>query len=89
MFFGSTPNIMGLILGMKNKELFSLGLGLKSPWQIASSKLEGGQKSKGIFQIHHDYPKGSKFEYEGQLHSVFDHQECHSNWHSMVGIYTL
>jgi len=31
---------------MKNIELFSLGLGFKSPWQIASLKLEGGKKKQ-------------------------------------------
>jgi len=60
---------------MENKELFALGIGLKHPWQIKSIELEDTGNYEGILHIYLDYEKGSKFEYEDQLYSVYDHQE--------------
>jgi len=61
---------------MQDKELFAMGLGLDQPWRIKSLELEGAENnSKGILHIHIDYEKGSKFLYEGESYSVYDHQE--------------
>jgi len=65
-----------LYLYMQNKELFALGLGLKTPWRINSVKLEGAEEDeRGVLHIYVDYPKGSRFEFEGESYSVYDHQQ--------------
>lgn len=60
---------------MKDKELFTLGLRLKSPWKIRSIELEETTTEKGILHIYIDWEKGSKFLYEEKEYSVYDHQE--------------
>lgn len=37
--------------------------------------MKDAEDKEGILHIYIDYPKGSKFEYEGESYSVYDHQE--------------
>jgi len=60
---------------MDDKTIFALGIGLEAPWRIKKLELEDAESIKGILHIHLDYEKGSKFIYEGDEYSVYDHQE--------------
>jgi len=60
---------------MENTTLFKLGLGLEYPWRIKTLKLEETGEYRGVLHIHLDYEPGSKFKYEDEEYSVYDHQE--------------
>ena len=60
---------------MENSTLFKLGIGLSDPWRIKSLDLEDRGENRGILHIHIGYENGSKFRYEEEEYSVYDHQE--------------
>lgn len=62
---------------MKQEEIFAAALELGSPWEVSEIKfMEHPTDSMGKGELHItiSYPKGSKFNYEGEFYSVYDHQ---------------
>jgi len=73
---GSPSNIVdSYIYSMEENELFAKGLQLQRPWFISSLRLEEGETDKGILHIHIEHEQHSKFIYEENEYTVYDHQE--------------
>ena len=60
---------------MEGIELFAAAIGLKAPWSIQEIQLERADKEKGELHIFIGHSKRTKFEYEGEKYSVYDHQD--------------
>lgn len=58
---------------MEEISIFAKALELESPWEIKSLDLKREEEKK-ILKIELSYKKGSKFEYEGEMYSVYDHK---------------
>lgn len=59
---------------MKDTTIFTAALGLNSPWYIKSVEFKDTLSGKQELHIEVDHTKSSKFEYEGEHYSVYDHQ---------------
>ncbi|MDX1909329.1 MAG: ISL3 family transposase [Bacteroidia bacterium] len=51
--------------------IFTAALGLSSPWKIVRIEFSEAQ----ALHIYVSHPRGSRFEFEGRLYPVYDHQE--------------
>lgn len=62
---------------MKPEELFSMALGLKSPWEIGNISFKDSEKNEGEKELHIEvnYKIGHKFKMSGKSYSIYDHQE--------------
>lgn len=59
---------------MTSIELFTAALELTSPWYVSSIKFKDREGEKEL-HIEIDHKKGVKFEFEGDLYPIYDHQE--------------
>ena len=59
---------------MTELEIFTAALELENPWQVEKVYFEPDGEDK-ILHLNIGYDKGSKFDYEGEQYSVYDHQE--------------
>jgi len=59
---------------MKDTTLFTAALGLKKPWYIKSVELKPTTSDTQELHIEVDHDKRVKFNYEGDMCSVYDHQ---------------
>lgn len=60
---------------MEEIKLFASALGIKAPWSIVEVQLERADDEKGELHIFIGHAKRTKFEYEGEHYSVYDHQD--------------
>ena len=59
---------------MDSKEMCRLGLNLPEPWYVEEVYMEQID-SELILHIDISHRKGSRFEYDGESYSVYDHQD--------------
>ena len=59
---------------MKEEILFTAALGIRTPWVIEEISFKEGE-GKGELHIWIKCESGSKFEYEGDHYSMYDHQD--------------
>jgi len=59
---------------MTDLEIFTAALDLEKPWQVEEVYFETDGKDK-ILRLKIGYKKGSKFDYDGEKYSVYDHQQ--------------
>jgi len=59
---------------MTEFEIFTSALNLKSPWQISKVTIEQSESGEEL-HITIEHEKGVKFEHEGNICPVYDHQE--------------
>lgn len=59
---------------MKMEDIFKIALGLQDPWLVESVELLNQEETVQL-HLHIGHKPRAKFQYEGSLYSVYDHQE--------------
>lgn len=59
---------------MKKEDLFTIALGLQEPWYIDLAELIENDGNREL-HLYIEHRQGVKFQYEGTMYSVYDHQE--------------